>query len=164
MSKDRYQVQSLGTKEDAANITAFFLSDRSFDDTRHTPGEIEHFRNNPLRALDGDYIYRYVGCEKDGIIGVNSFMENEQRTGGYYWDYIVVHKSYRKDGIGSLLIEDMISLLRGRGARYIITYTCDLDSYLPIRRLFERHGFEVAGRMKDYYFEGEDRLVYYLKL
>jgi hypothetical protein len=39
-----------------------------------------------------------------------------------------------------------------------------LRYYEPIRRLFEKLGFELIGRCPHYYFEGEDRLIYYLKL
>ncbi|WP_274650214.1 GNAT family N-acetyltransferase [Paenibacillus humicola] len=164
MPQTFYRVEPLLTETDARAITDFFLSGDSFDDMNHTPGELSDFRLNPMRALSGRYVYRMVKNEAGDMIGVISFMENEQRTGGYYWDYIVVHKAYRGRGVGSLLIGEMLAELRSLGARYVVTYTCDLPVYAAIRALFERSGFSAVGRCPDYYFDGEDRLIYYLKL
>ncbi|SFS59975.1 N-acetyltransferase [Paenibacillus sp. BC26] len=159
-----FQVQPLKLEEEARRISSFFLSDDSFDDVNHTPGEIQHYLTNPLNALTSDYEYRFVQNEQNEMIGVIGYLQNEQQTGGYYLDYLVVHKKYRNHGIASLLLTDMTEVLRSRAARYLLTYTCDTDIYKPVRRLFERQGFTLAGRCPDYYFEGEDRLIYSLKL
>lgn len=159
-----YRVRKVSTPEEASRIVDFFFSSDSFDDTRHTPGEAEHFRSFPYLALKGDTVFWYVTDENGGIVGVNSIAANEQRTGGYSWDYIVVHKRCRKSGIASALIEEMFAYLKRVSARYLVTYTCSLPEYGPIRRLFERHGFREAGMLPDYYFDGEDRLIYYRRM
>ncbi|MNZ62658.1 hypothetical protein D3C78_807860 [compost metagenome] len=91
-------------------------------------------------------------------------MENEQKTGGYSWDYLVVHHSCRKSGVAASLISSMFQHLEAIKARYLVTYTCDLPEYVRIRQLFDRNGFTLVGRCPDYYYEGEDRLIYYRKL
>jgi GNAT superfamily N-acetyltransferase len=131
---------------------------------RFTPGELVHFHTNPHKALAGEYVYHFVRNESGDIIGVSSFMENEQQTGGYSWDYFVVHRAYRNQGIATLFFESMMNVLLSVKARYVVTYTCDLDCYRPVRQLFERFGFEMAGRCPDYYFDGEGRIIYYRKL
>lgn len=159
-----YRVRRVSTSEEAGKIVDFFFSPDSFDDIRHTPGEIEHFRSLPYRALQGNAVFWYAADEEGRIIGVNSVAENEQMTGGYSWDYIVVHKRYRNAGLASALIEEMLRDMRRAQARYLITYTCSLPEYGTIRRLFERYGFREIGSLPDYYFDGEDRLIYYRKL
>jgi ribosomal protein S18 acetylase RimI-like enzyme len=156
-----FRVSKLSTSEEAGKIVDFFFSPESFDDIRHTPGEVEHFRSLPHRALCGESVFWYVADKTGRIIGVNSVAENEQRTGGYSWDYVVVHRNYRKAGVASALIEEMLSFLEQALARYVVTYTCSLPEYDAIRRLFERNEFRVIGRLPDYYFAGEDRLIYY---
>jgi ribosomal protein S18 acetylase RimI-like enzyme len=156
-----YLVRMLSTEEEARKIVDFFFSPDSFDDTRHTPGEIEHFRSLPYKALRGETVFWYVADDGGRVIGVNSVAQNEQLTGGYSWDYIVVHRNYRKSGIASALIEEMIRYLQRLSARYLITYTCSLPEYHAIRRLFVRNGFREVGRIPDYYFDGEDRIIYY---
>lgn len=153
-------IRRLNTSEEAARIVDFFFSPDSFDDTRHTPGEEEHFRTLPYQAIRGEAVFWYATDEHGAIIAVNCIAENEQRTGGYSWDYIVVHRAYRNSGIAASLIENMMAYLHEVHARYIVTYTCDLPPYETIQRLFVRHGFELVGRLPDYYYDGEDRLIY----
>jgi len=155
-----YRIKRLSTAEEAARIVAFFFSPDSFDDTRHTPGEEEHFKTLPYRAMRGESVFWYVTDEAGEVIGVNSIAENEQRTGGYSWDYIVVHRSHRGGGIAAALIENMMAYLQQIRARYVVTYTCDLPPYETIQRLFVKYGFRLAGRLPDYYYDGEDRLIY----
>lgn len=150
----------MSTREEADRIVDFLFSPDSFDDTRHTPGEEEHFKTLPYRAMRGEAVIWYATGESGEIIGINSVAENEQRTGGYDWDYIAVHRSHRNGGIAASLIESMMAHLRQIGARYVVTYTCDLPPYETIQRLFVRYGFRLAGRLPDYYYNGEDRLIY----
>ncbi|WP_164472576.1 GNAT family N-acetyltransferase [Cohnella candidum] len=157
-------VRKVSTPEEAGRIVEFFFSPVSFDDARHTPGEVEHLSTLPYRALEGDSVFWYVTDENGEVIGVCSIAQNEQQSGGYGWDYLVVHRSFRKSGIASALIEEMKEHLARVSARYVVTYTCSLPAYDPIRRLFARHGFSEIGRLPDYYFDGEDRLIYYRKL
>jgi len=164
MSKIMYRIKSLSTEEDARRISEFLLSEDSFDDTNHTPGERKLFSEKPYEALEGHYQIRFIENEQGRIIGVSSYVENEQQTGGYYWDYIAVHKNCRNQRLASMFVGEMMEYLKGEGARYLMTYTCSLDHYSSIRHLFNRIGFREIGRIPDYYFDGEDRLVYYLKL
>ncbi|MBO9597004.1 MAG: GNAT family N-acetyltransferase [Cohnella sp.] len=152
------------TEQQAQRIVNFLFSRHSFDDARHTPGEEAHFRELPYRALRNEILLWVVYDPEGKVIAVSSAAENEQRTGGYSWDYIVVHRDYRKFGLASVLIAEMLAELSRRGARYLITYTCSLPEYGPIRRLFECHGFKPIGICPDYYYEGEDRLIYGRKL
>lgn len=159
-----YAIEQVQTDAEAERIVDFLLSDQSFDDTRYTPGELLHFRQLPFRALKKELLFWFVADESGRIAGINCVAENEQKTGGYSWDYIVVHREHRKTGIASAMIEEMLVHLSLMGARYLVTYTCDLPEYAPIRRLFEQHGFMLVGRCPDYYYAGEDRLIYYRKL
>lgn len=158
-------VRLMTTEEEARRISDFFLSEWSFDDRRHTPGELDHFRNGPLDSLKAEHHrYWFVENDTDDIIAVTSCKENEHRTGGYLWDYMVVHRQYRRLGLANRLYETLERYVRSIGARYLLTYTCDLPEYVPIRRMFQRRGFVQIGRYPDYYYDGEDRIAYCKKL
>lgn len=58
----------------------------------------------------------------------------------------------------------MFSELRKEKARYLVVATCDLPEYQAIIKMFESYQFQLIGRYPDYYYEGEDRLVYYKRL
>ncbi|TDF97142.1 GNAT family N-acetyltransferase [Paenibacillus piri] len=152
-------------EEEARKVSEFFLSEQSFDDQRHTPGEIDHFHNKPLESLKSDnHQHWYAAIPTGEIVGAISVTENEHRTGGYLWDYIVVRKDYRKLGIATRLYETMLAFVKERRGRYILTYTCDLQEYSTIRRIFKERGFEHIGSYPDYYYEGEGRMAFLKKL
>ncbi|RED56781.1 GNAT family N-acetyltransferase [Cohnella lupini] len=159
-----YAIHRIKTEEEAERIVEFFFSPHSFDDTRYTPGEEEQLRSLPYRALSGQVIFWYAKNEDDEIIGASCMAENDQKTGGYSWDYVVVHRDYRRWGIAATLLDHMLGYLRESSARYLMTYTCSLPEYKAIRNLFERNEFQLIGRCPDYYFEGEDRLIYWRRI
>jgi len=164
-SKSEIEVVLMKTEEEALNVSAFFLSDWSFDDRKHTPGELEHFRNAPLASLgQKHHIYWYAVNEAGEIVGVTSCKENEHRTEGYLWDYMVVHRNYRRSGVADRLYAALEAYIVSIGGRYLLTYTCDLPEYIPIQTMFRKRGFEPIGRYPNYYYDGEDRLAYYKKL
>ncbi|MCR2802454.1 GNAT family N-acetyltransferase [Paenibacillus soyae] len=160
----QYQIERLTERRDAEEVSAFMMSDQSFDDTRYTPGELRHFRELPFRAADGEFIFWYARNEEGKVIGINVMGENEQQTGGYRWEYLVVHRDYRKLGVAAGFLEEMYRYLAEVKARYIEGCSCDLPEYKTIQGMFERQGFTLIGRIPDYYYEGEDRLIYYRKL
>ncbi len=159
-----YEIHRLDSATRARSIVEFFFSEHSFDDTRYTPGEEEQLRTLPYRALTGQAVVWYATNERDEIIGVSCAAENDQKTGGYSWDYVVVHRDYRGWGVAGALLERMLDYLRQASARYLMTYTCSLPEYKTARRLFETNGFRLIGQCPDYYFDGEDRLMYWLRI
>ncbi|MGG1635329.1 GNAT family N-acetyltransferase [Paenibacillus sp. NRS-1760] len=160
----QFRISRISTVDEAEKVVAFLLSGFSFDDTRYTPGELTHFRELPFRAVNNEIYFWYAEDEDGNVIGINCIAENEQKTGGFNWDYMVVHHDYRKVGVAAMLMEQMYDFLGEVNARYLVTYTCDLPEYNRIRQLFESSGFTLVGRCPDYYYEGEDRLIYHRKL
>lgn len=157
-----YPIRLLSNIAQAEKVTAFLFSEEAFDDRRFTPGEEEQLRLLPVRALAGELTMWVAEDERKEIAGICCLTENEQKSGGYSWDYIVVRRNCRNTGLASAFIREMIRCAAEASARYIITYTCSLPEYGPIRRLFDRNGFRLVGCCPDYYFEGEDRLIYCL--
>jgi GNAT superfamily N-acetyltransferase len=164
-SKSEIRVKLMRSVEEAGRISAFFLSEWSFDDQRHTPGELEHFTNGPFDSLKQQHhMYWYIEDDSGAIVAVTSCKENEHRTNGYLWDYLVVHRNYRRLGLAAVLFDSLEGYIRSIGGRYILTYTCDLPEYIPIQRMFKARGFELIGRYPHYYYDGEDRIAFYKKL
>lgn len=159
-----YAIHLLKSEDQAERIVRFFFSANSFDDTRYTPGEVEQLHCLPYRAISGEVVFWYATNEENEIIGASCIAENEMKSGGYSWDYVVVHREYRRWGIAAALLEEMLAYLRQESARYLITYTCNLPEYKAIRSLFEHHQFQLIGHCPDYYFDGEDRLIYWRRI
>lgn len=158
-------VRKAVSRRDARRIVEFFLSEDSFDDRNFTDGEILQFKSLPFESLKDPAFWFWIAeNEAQDIIGTISIRENNQKSGGYFIDYFVVHKAFRHQGIASMLLDLSIKQVGMVKGRYIHVDTCDTELYMEVRKLFRKKGFIEAGRIQDYYFEGEGLITYYLKI
>lgn len=67
---------------------------------------------------------------------------------------LAVHPDFRKMGIGSLLVSNILDELRTTGCRYV--YLEVRASNVAAKKLYERFGFEVIGIRKHYYIRPEE--------
>jgi len=76
---------------------------------------------------------------------------------------IAVQPSHRGKGLGSLLLDHLLSLSRERGVEDLFLEV--RESNVVAREMYLRRGFDEVGRRADYYDEpAEDALVLRLKL
>ena len=69
---------------------------------------------------------------------------------------LAVHPSYRRVGIGTFLLKNMLQTAFARGAGKIFLEV--RVSNTVAKRLYEKYGFRVIARRKNYYFD-EDALI-----
>lgn len=70
---------------------------------------------------------------------------------------IVVRKSYRQQGVGQKLLEELIRLAKKTGLE-----TLDLEvnaMNFPAIHLYEKNGFEIIGRRSKYYHNINDAIL-----
>lgn len=78
------------------------------------------------------------------------------------WDLYwigVAPRSSRK-GIGETLAKYMENIIMGQHGRQIHIDTSSLPSFVPACRFYEKMGFLRTASLKDYYRQGEDKLIY----
>ncbi len=70
---------------------------------------------------------------------------------------IATHPAWRRCGLGLYLMLALLDAAIARGAR---TSTLEVRaSNLPARRLYEKLGYQLVGRRRNYYRDGEDALL-----
>ncbi|MEI7025491.1 GNAT family N-acetyltransferase [Paenibacillus sp. y28] len=160
-----YEIGPVLTELDAQRAVEFCLSDDSFEDQRHTPGELQQLQSIPFEALQSPGQFCWLAKKTSGdVIGIVCFAENGHSTGGYRLDYLAISRCWRRQGVAAELLRRVKQFVHNQAGRFIETYTCDLPVYEPARRMFELSGFRQVGHIPDYYFEGEGKLFYYCKL
>ncbi len=111
--------------------------------------------------------------EQSGYI-VAVYSEGEAKTaGGYvcygpvpltdgvydlYW--IVVDPALQGKGIGRILIRYVEKDVLDRGGRMILIETSSLETYGATIRFYEKSGYFLAARIKNFYRIGDDKLVF----
>ena len=79
-----------------------------------------------------------------------------------YW--IVVDPASQGTGLGRHLIQYVEQDVMNRGGRMILIETSSQESYGATVRFYERAGYDLAARIRNYYKIGDDKLVYQKEL
>lgn len=159
-------VKVLKTKEKAKEIGEFLTGPNAFEQT-WAPNEKEFVMRAPLDSLNNDKCcYWYVEDENGKVIAALGVRENKLGSGGYEMDedYIAVHKNYRNKGLAKKLLLEMERFVQKNKGRYIHVLTCDIESYFPARKFYEKHGYNKVAEIPNYYVKNEGRIDYFKEL
>jgi len=75
-----------------------------------------------------------------------------------YW--IAVDPATRGRGLGGELLAAAEEEIRSRGGRLLLIETASQESYTATIRFYERSGYDVVSRIRDYYRPGDDKLTF----
>jgi ribosomal protein S18 acetylase RimI-like enzyme len=75
-----------------------------------------------------------------------------------YWIAVAPH--LRGRGIGGRLLDFAEAEIASRGGRLVIIETSSTQKYLPTRGFYQKKGYAVEARIRDFYRAGDDRLIY----
>ena len=113
-----------------------------------------HDPNNPSQAI-------WFTDDDVGVQGV-AYVEPERMTEGTYnLLFIAVHPRKQKRGRGAELIRYVERQIAERGGRLLIVETMGTTDFSHVRRLYARLGFVEEGRIRDFYADGYDKVVYW---
>ena len=120
-------------------------------------------------AMMDDMMAAYLHGDADEIWLTNdaahaqsvAYCAPERMTSGT-WNMllIAVHPQHQGKGIGAALTLQMEDRLRARGERVLLVETSGFDQYAPTRRFYQKQGFAEEARIRDYYQQGEDKIIY----
>ena len=79
-------------------------------------------------------------------------------TWDLYW--IAVDRELKGAGIGRALIAQMEDEIKADGARLVRVETSGLEEYAATRAFYDRIGYEVIARIRDFYWAGNDLVIY----
>jgi len=75
-----------------------------------------------------------------------------------YW--IAVDPAAQGTGVGQRLIEHVEEEVRKRGGRMVCLETSSQGGYSRTRSFYEKAGYQLESRIRDFYKPGDDRLTY----
>lgn len=80
-----------------------------------------------------------------------------ERTWDLYW--VVVEPERKGQGIGRRLCEAVHEAVHERGGKTVRVETGTRSEYTDTIRFYLRIGYESAGRIRDFYRDGDDLLI-----
>jgi ribosomal protein S18 acetylase RimI-like enzyme len=85
-----------------------------------------------------------------------------EATWDLYW--IAVDKGAQGQGIGRRLYAAFVERVLPRGARQVRIETSSKESYAATGGFYERLNFSIDGRLRDFYADGDDLLIFYRRI
>jgi GNAT superfamily N-acetyltransferase len=115
--------------------------------------------------LAGDAPHHWlVACHGETILGF-AYAEPERMTDGTFnLLAIAVDAASQRSGTGRAIVGGLEDRLRGKGARVLIVETSALEAFAGTRAFYAHQGYAEEARLRDFYTEGEDKVVYWKHL
>ncbi len=89
----------------------------------------------------------------------------ERMTEGTYNLYLIaVHQDYQGKGIGAEIMDYIENLLLESGQRILLVETSGLPEFEGTRKFYDKCQYERAAVIRDFYRDGEDKVVFWKKL
>lgn len=86
-------------------------------------------------------------------------------TDGTYNLYLIaVHKDFQGKGIGSEMMNYIENLLKSRSVRVLLVETSGLPEFERTRKFYDKCSYNKEAVIRDFYSEGEDKVVFWKKL
>jgi ribosomal protein S18 acetylase RimI-like enzyme len=85
-----------------------------------------------------------------------------ESTYDLYW--IAVDKSKHRGGVGKRLLKFVEEEVGRRGGRLLLIETSSQETYGGTIQFYERTGYEMVGKITDYYKPGDDKLIFAKRL
>lgn len=99
--------------------------------------------------------------EKDGgPVGV-AYCAPERMTEGT-WNLLLIaeHPTRQGQGRGAAMLKYVERALMSRGQRVLLVETSGLPSFERTREFYRKNGYDLEGRIRDFYNAGEDKIVF----
>lgn len=137
--------------------------ERVLDQTGLFPADLLRSMAEPW--LSGQADHRWLtALDQQTPIGF-AFAEPERMTEGTSnLLAIAVLPSKQGRGAGKALVTGLMQRLRNDGGRLLLVETSSLDAYARTRSFYAGQAFTREARIRDFYQEGEDKIVYWMKL
>ena len=100
----------------------------------------EWISESVLSYLKADGARSFVAEQDGDVIGFCSYVIDEARSRGTV-GYNAVARNHQGLGIGSAMLDFVLSGIRAEGMEYAAVIVADNEEHLPARRNYEKHGF-----------------------
>jgi len=110
------------------------------------------------------YVLEARDPEKSEVLGYVCFGPTPltESTFDLYW--IAVDKSKHRGGVGKRLLKFSEEEVLRRGGKMLLIETSSQETYGGTIQFYERTGYELVGKIPEYYKPGDDKLIFAKRL
>lgn len=158
MDNEKIKFRSEVLKKDTGNIREILDSTGFFHD----------FEIDVAVGLAEEYLeegeecsYKFLFADVDGkTLGYTCFgpIACTRHSFDLYW--IGVHNNARGLGLGKLLMKETEKICRELGCKGMYIETSSREKYIPTQKFYDSCNCTLIARIKDFYDDGDDKLIY----
>lgn len=90
-----------------------------------------------------------------------AYVAPERMTEGTWNLYLIaIHPDHQKQGRGTTLLQYVEQILTERGERVLLVETSGTDDFGYVRAFYRKSGYEEEARIRDFYTEGVDKIIF----
>lgn len=103
--------------------------------------------------------------ESEGNIQSIAYCAPMALTNGTYNLYAIgIHKKYQHQGIGTLMMKHLESILIDKKARVLIVETSSSSEQEAARKFYLKCGYTQEATIREFWDEGDDKVIFWKKL
>ena len=105
--------------------------------------------------------YQFLFAEdKDSVLGYTCYGLIPATSGSYDLYWIAVNEQLRSQGLGKALMKETERIISDIGGRRIYVETSSRNQYKPTHGFYESCGYKKEALLKDFYAEGDSKIMY----
>jgi ribosomal protein S18 acetylase RimI-like enzyme len=110
------------------------------------------------------YVLETQSEESTEVLGYVCFGPTPLTESTYDLYWIAVDKSKHRGGVGKKLMRFTEEEIARRGGRLLLIETSSQETYGGTIQFYERTGYELVGKIEEYYKPGDDKLIFVKRL
>jgi len=119
---------------------------------------LDHFQFGS--TSDYRFLYAHPKGEPERVAGYTCFGEIACTVGSYDLYWIAVDDTHSGRGVGSWLLEQTETRIRGAGGRRVYIETSGCADYRSTQRFYLNRGYGLEAKLADFYRPGDPKLIY----
>lgn len=110
------------------------------------------------------YVLESQSEDTSEVLGYVSFGPTPLTESTYDLYWIAVDKSKHRGGVGKRLLKFTEEEIERRGGLMLLVETSSQETYGGTIQFYEKTGYELVGKIKDYYKPNDDKLIFAKRL
>jgi len=107
-----------------------------------------------------DYKFSVAFDNDSQMVGYICYGPTPLTEGTYDLYWIAVDPQHAGQGVGTLLMRQLESLVKANHGRLVVIETSSSQQYVLTRQFYLKNGYVLAETIKDFYRPGEDRVTF----